>query len=69
MRNKISVLLTSAAVLVVCSGATCRQETAQSVIDTFLNTLAQTAAQELIKGNAKPLSTTTGPFAAEEAVP
>ncbi len=67
MRRKILTVIVATALVVLCMGASCRQETAQSVIATFLNTLAETAAQELVKGSPKRLSAVEWSVTTEEA--
>lgn len=54
MHHKVTATVVGAVLFTFCSGATCRQETAQRVLATFLNTVAETAAQELVRNTAKP---------------
>jgi hypothetical protein len=53
MRRKIATVFMGAVLVALCSGATCRQETAQGVLATFLNTLAETAAEQIVSNVAK----------------
>lgn len=55
MRQKIATLAAGAFLVTLCSGASCRQETAQSVLATFLNTIAETAAQQIVSDTAKSI--------------
>lgn len=55
MRRQAGFLM----VLVVIAlnmGATCRQETAQSVVSTFLNTIAQATGQAIVQGLVNDLN-------------
>lgn len=58
MRHKIATLFVGVLLITLCSGATCRQETAQDILATFLNTVAETAAQQFVSNTAKSLQVT-----------
>lgn len=69
MWKKLLGVMAGVTIILLGSGATCRQETAQSVIDTFLNTLAQNVAQELVKGTARTAARSAGPVLFSENEP
>jgi hypothetical protein len=58
MRRKIATLVAGVVLVALCSGASCRQETAQNVLATFLNTAAEAVAEQLVSSTAKPLQAT-----------
>jgi len=66
MRRKIATTVVGVVLVTLCSGASCRQETAQGVLATFLNTLAETAAQQLVSNAAKPIQFADRAYSAPE---
>ncbi len=58
MRRKIVATAVGVILVTLCSGASCRQETAQNVLATFLNTAAEAVAEQLVSSTAKPLQAT-----------
>lgn len=53
MRRKIVATAVTLILVALSSGASCRQETAQNVLATFLNTLAESVAQQIVANTAK----------------
>jgi hypothetical protein len=54
MRRTIISALVCMILLICSTGATCRQETAQAVVGTFLNTLAENVAEQIVQAASTP---------------
>jgi hypothetical protein len=52
MRRKIIRVFAFMILMACCSGASCRQETAQQVLETFLTELASGVANEIVTSRA-----------------
>lgn len=55
MNRRVIAVIASVILLPLCSGASCRQETAQSAMAVFFNTVAEVTAQQLVSNAAKAI--------------